>query len=112
MDELPSPRRGRPRKALAVPNAAEEGESPSHNDDGDGQAGADRLAAQTDVVGHSESWPEFYERVRHLAHAEPRLRNVWHPTPGQGIVICANGNINVFEGPQRGQLNTGDFIEI
>lgn len=50
--------------------------------------------------------------MRHLAHSEPRLRNVWHPAPQQAMVVCANGNINVFEGPQRGQLNTGDFIEI
>lgn len=28
------------------------------------------------------------------------------------LVMCANGNINVFHGDFKGQLNTGDFIEI
>jgi hypothetical protein len=37
---------------------------------------------------------------------------VWHPDPVHNLVMCANGNINVFTGPYKGQLNTGDYIEI
>lgn len=112
MDGQPSKRPGRPRKALAVPNAAAEGEGADHNDAGDREAGPVGTAAQAEPVRQGESWAGFYERVRHLAHAEPRLRNVWHPAPEQTMVVCANGNINVFEGPQRGQLNTGEYIDV
>lgn len=50
--------------------------------------------------------------MKTLAWDMPSLRNVWHPDPGAQIIICPNVSINVFVGEKKGQLNTGEFIEI
>lgn len=112
MEKQPRKGPGRPRKDLAVPNAAEEGQESPDNDTGDGKARSVGSAVQAEPVRQNESWDQFHERIRHLAHKEPRLRNVWHPDPVHNLVMCANGNINVFQGDYKGQLNTGVFIEI
>lgn len=44
--------------------------------------------------------------------ADNRLRNVWHPEPREAIITTENGNLNVFTGPYKGQLNCGEHVEI
>lgn len=44
--------------------------------------------------------------------ADNRLRNVWHPSPNADLIVTDNGSINVFKGAIKGQVNTGELIEI
>lgn len=110
MEELTSKRRGRPRKAVDVPDAIEEGADASSLDSGDGKAGAVGTATPAVDKGQGESWLGFVNRVNACTHAG--LRHVYHPAPESELILRDNGNLNVFVGDIKGQLNTGDFIEI
>lgn len=112
MDEQPSKRRGRPRKALPVCDDAEKAKSADHNDAGNGEVGAVGPTAQADAGGPGEGWDSFVDRVKAHFHADNRLRNVWHPDPREAIITTDNGNLNVFTGPHKGQLNNGEHVEI
>ncbi len=112
MENQPRKGPGRPRKDLAVSNAAQEGGDPSENDTGDGETRPVGTTAQANPARQDESWAQFHERIRVLTYQEPRLRNVWHPKPEHNLVVAENGSINVFKGDYKGQLNTGEFIEI
>lgn len=112
MEEQPRKGPGRPRKALAVSNAAPEGENANHQDDGDGETRPAGGEPQANPARQDENWAQFHERIRVLTYQEPRIRNVWHPKPEHNLVIAENLSVNVFEGPYKGQLNTGEFIDI
>lgn len=47
-----------------------------------------------------------------LTDSEPRLRNVWHPAPEGSLIVTPNVTLNVFEGPVKGQINTGDLVDL
>lgn len=110
MEEQPSKRRGRPRKSLDLPNAIEEGADASSIDSGDGEAGAVGATAPANTAGQGEGWLGFVDRVKACTH--DGLRHVYHPNPESELILRDNGNLNVFTGDIKGQLNTGEFIEI
>ena len=110
MDEQPRKRLGRPRKVVDIPNAVEEGADASNNDIGNGQVSPVGDSAPANPVRQGEGWSGFVAGVMACKH--PGLRNVYHPNPETEIIIRDNGNLNVFVGDIKGQLNTGEFIEI
>lgn len=44
--------------------------------------------------------------------ADRRLRTVWHPWPEHDLIVTDWGNLSVKTGEYKGQLNTGEFVEI
>lgn len=110
MEEQPRKRLGRPRKSVDVPNAIEEGADALNDNAGNGQVGAVGDSASTVNVQQGEDWGSFLLRVDGCRN--PFLRNVFHPNPQASVIIRDNGNLNVFVGEIKGQLNTSDFIEI
>jgi len=110
MEEQPRKRQYRKRVPVDIPHAAEEGaDAPDHNA-GNGQVGpvGDRPPAVD--VRQAEDWVQFLDRVSACKH--PGLRHVYHPKPEQEVILRDNGNLNVFVGEIKGQLNTSEFIEI
>ena len=55
---------------------------------------------------------EFVDRVKAAFAADPRLRSVWHPDPKEWLIVTDNGNLHVLQGERKGQLNTGEHVEI
>ena len=47
-----------------------------------------------------------------IAHSGVAIRNAWHPEPRHHMVITDRGNVNVWAGEVRGQLNTSEYIDI
>jgi hypothetical protein len=112
MDEQPSKRRGRPRKTVDVPDPAAQTQAANHDHDGDRQVGEAGASAQANDGRPAESWVEFVDRVKAAFAADPRLRSVWHPEPAEWLIVTDNGNLHVLQGERKGQLNTGEHIEI
>jgi hypothetical protein len=50
--------------------------------------------------------------VKQLADENPALRTVWHPAPEGELITCQNITIAVLQGDVKGQINTGEFVEI
>lgn len=110
MEEQPSKRRGRPRKVMDVPEPIEEGEDASAIDAGIGETRTDRIEPSPDDVRQGESWLQFLDRVN--ACKNKKLRHVFHPNPQHNLIHRESGNLNVFVGPIKGQLSTGEFIDL
>lgn len=45
-------------------------------------------------------------------HYGYKLRTVWHPQPLSSLIHTDRGNIAVLCGANRGQLSSGQFVDI
>ena len=112
MDEQPRKRLGRPRKTLAVPNAAAEGEDAINVHFRDGQAGEAGTTARTITEGQGKSlgWLELVAIVKERTSHEYRIACVIHPE-ANGIVETEHlGAIRTLIGEPGYQLNTGEIV--
>lgn len=50
--------------------------------------------------------------MRAMFYANPAIRNVFHPDPGHSLIHTERGNLNVFQGERKAQLQDGSFIEV
>lgn len=57
-------------------------------------------------------WDEFVARCVARMNSRGDLRNVWHPEPRAHLIHTDNGNLNVWPGEVRGQVRTGEKIDI
>lgn len=106
MEELTSKRRGRKRKAVAVPDDVAQVESATGDNDGDGQAdGVQHQPGEVDGR-EDESWSSFVSRL-----TDPLLRKVWHPAPETNLIQREHAAFLPVEiGPKQGQLQDGTII--
>ena len=108
MEELTGKRRGRKRKAVAVPDDVAQAESAASDNDGNGQA--DGIQSQSREVDgrEDEGWHSFVSRL-----TDPLLRKVWHPAPETNLIQREHAAFLPVEiGPKQGQLQDGTIIDV
>lgn len=113
MESNTSPRRGRPRKVVDVPNIAQEGADATANHPGDGQAGATGLATPAVDPGQGTGLDGFVTRLL-AAHVRSgfAIRSAYHPASDGRIAFHENGSIPVFVGDEAAFDGNGKLIEI
>ena len=108
-----SPRRGRPRKTVDVPNAIEEGADATGDNAGNGQAGSVGIEPSPVSNGQTEGFSGFLARVLAAHEASGYLiRTAYHPDADEEIIIHGNGSIPVFKGPEGAFDGNGNAVEI
>ena len=106
MEELTRKRLGRPRKAVAVPDASTEGKEQPSDNLGDGEVGGVQSEARAIDGRQGESWSEFVSKL-----TDPLLRKVWHPNPETTLIQREHAAFLPVEiGPKKGQLQDGTVI--
>ena len=100
MAEQPRKGPGRPRKSVAVPDDAAQGQGAPSDDFGDGDAGKVGTSAPADSGGQG-SWLAFEGRVIAETHKRGRgFVKVWHPEP-LASVIHGQWPVSVEVGPEK-----------
>ena len=109
MDEQPSKRRGRPRKAMDIPNAVEEGADASSDDIGNGETGGNRPEVETVSMGQSQGM-DFLNFAKLIASQQTLhngIRTAYHPSPESELIFTEKGNIIVLSGEMCYQTSDG-----
>ena len=85
MEEQSAPRRGRPRKVVAVPNAVDEGADAHIQHDGNREAGGTRTESQADPgrAGKGLPWVDFVAKIAEIHRTKGRsyMAKAFHPAP-------------------------------
>lgn len=119
MENITSTRRGRPRKAVAVPNAVAEGQDASSLDPGNGEASGVQPEARAIDGGQDKGWaskfPVNSEQLCEFVLAanswERRIVTVFHPEPHTDVFHTDKfGGIRVEKGEPGYQLQNGELI--
>ena len=109
MDEQPSKRQYRKRKAVGVPNAVEEGADASSNDIGNGETSGNRPEVETVSVGQSQGM-DFLSFAKLIASKQTLhngIRIAYHPSPESELIFTEKGNIIVLSGEMCYQTSDG-----
>ena len=110
MDELTSTRRGRPRKALLLPNAIEEGESAPVSVIEYGALGDTGLGAQEEPRG--PDWDALVTALTSNKSHKKSIAMAYFPDPLEPWVNTPTGWVRVTEGEPGYTLNTGETVRI
>ena len=110
MEELPSKRRGRPRKNLDLPPAIEEGSDASSLNDGNGPTGGVGIEIQAVSVGQSKDvdFLTFSVLLQQKQTLQNGIRIAYHPKPESELIYTEKGNIVVLSGDMCYQTSDGE----
>lgn len=114
MEEVTRKRLGRPRKIVAVANAATEGADLPSIDDGVGDIGPEGTATQAESERPSAglSWDELVTLVTAKQSITACIACVSHPDAVGEILHANQGNMRVVKGDAFYQYSTGEKVAI
>ena len=113
MDEITSPRRGRPRKTVADAIDVEQAGSDVADDIGLGQAVNEGSGIQAVDGGTREvpDWDTLKSTVRSMYKKTP-VSTVWHPESQGDLLDTIWGNVRVLKGESAYQLASGEKVSL
>ena len=110
MENITSPRRGRPRKVMDVPQPIEEGSRAPDYISGNGAAGESGLGAQEEPIG--EAWGKLVDFLSGNKSHKTSVAMAYCPEPKNEWIDTPTGWVRVTPGETGYTLNTGETVRL